>query len=126
MDEISRAVEQLLGRASGPMHIRLLIQPVVAITIAIRAGLRDARENKSPPLWEWVKNTAQWRALAYLIWIEIGQLLVVAFAMDCLYQLFFLKSFYLLQAIIVIFVLAVIPYFLFRGMATLLRRRFCE
>lgn len=43
----SRAIEQLLGRASGPLHLRLVIQPIMATILAIRAGLRDAREGQS-------------------------------------------------------------------------------
>lgn len=43
--EVHCAIEQLLGRASGPLHIRLLIQPAIALVFAIHTGFRDAREN---------------------------------------------------------------------------------
>ena len=33
------------------MHLRLIGQPLVACILAVRAGLRDARENKAPYFW---------------------------------------------------------------------------
>ena len=44
VEMLSRAVEQLIGRASGPLHFRLFIMPIVVTVLGIRAGLRDARE----------------------------------------------------------------------------------
>jgi hypothetical protein len=42
MGEIfKRLWENLIGRSAGPLNFRLLIQPTVAILIAIRAGLND-------------------------------------------------------------------------------------
>lgn len=126
IEEFSRAIEQLLGRAGGPLHIRLLIQPAIAITIAIRAGLQDARENKPPFLWYFVKNTAERKKLIRAAWKDIGRLLVVAFIIDSLYQLFVLKTFYLFQALIVTCVLALLPYVILRGIITRLQRRFSQ
>jgi hypothetical protein len=41
MDEILKRVwDNLIGRTSGPMNFRLILQPAVAIVIAIRAGLK--------------------------------------------------------------------------------------
>lgn len=124
LDELHRAVEQLLGRAGGPTHIRLIIQPILATIFAIRAGLRDARKHKPPFLREFMRNKAQRRELMKTVWKDIGVLLITAFSIDSLYQLFVFKTFYLLQAIIVTLVLALLPYVIFRGLITRLRRRF--
>ncbi len=43
--------EHLLQRVGGPLHIRLLIMPLVVTYLAIRAGMRDAREGH--PLFDW-------------------------------------------------------------------------
>jgi hypothetical protein len=40
--------ENLIGRSEGPMTFRLILQPAMAVFLAIRAGLRDAREGKPP------------------------------------------------------------------------------
>lgn len=124
VNEVNRAVGQLLGRASGPLHIRLWIQPAMAIAFAIHTGLRDAREHKPAFLWEVISNPTQRRALLYTAWKDIGMLIIIAFLVDLIYQLIMLNSFYLLQALIVTFVLAVLPYIIFRGIATRLASRF--
>jgi hypothetical protein len=43
--------QNIIGRASGPMWPRLLLQPAVATFFAIRAGLRDAKEGETPYGW---------------------------------------------------------------------------
>jgi hypothetical protein len=124
MDELERAIQQLLGRASGPMHIRLFIQPVVAIVLAIRAGLRDARENRPAYLWDFFMNPAERRRLIDSGWKDIGRVMIAAFVIDALYQLIVFRSFYPLQALICAFVLALLPYILLRGPVTRLSRGF--
>lgn len=93
MDNFNQAIEQLLGRAGGPMHIRLLIQPIIAIILAIRAGLRDARENTAPFLLEFVKNKAQRKVLINTALQDIRKLMIMAFLFDSIYQLLFLRNF---------------------------------
>jgi len=121
MDAVTRAIEQLLGRASGPLHLRLFIQPVIAIFFAIRTGLKDSRENNPPFLWDFTTHSSRRRDLTYSVWKDVGKLLLTAFLIDAIYQLVVLNSFYLLQALIVTFVLALLPYLIFRGIVTRLR-----
>jgi hypothetical protein len=40
LERISRGVDELLGRASGPLPFRLFITPTVITIAAIRADLR--------------------------------------------------------------------------------------
>lgn len=124
MDNFNQAIVQLLGRAGGPMHIRLLIQPIIAIILAIRTGLRDARENTAPFLLEFVKNKAQRKVLINTALQDISKLMIMAFLFDSIYQLLVLKEFHLLQALIVTFVLAILPYVILRGLVTRLYRRY--
>jgi len=46
-----RGWEDFVHRSTGPMKFRFLIQPAVAILLAIRAGLKDAREGRPTLLW---------------------------------------------------------------------------
>ena len=47
MDEaLSRAWNQLLSRPTGAFQFRFVLQPLVAVIIAIRAGMKDAREHR--------------------------------------------------------------------------------
>jgi hypothetical protein len=112
---LSRAVGELLGRSSGPFHARLVIQPIVASLLAIRAGMRDARAGRPPFLWTILRNP---QARKYLIesgWKDIGKIFTVAIVLDTVYQLIVLRGFYVVQALIVAIVVALLPYVLLRG-----------
>ena len=41
-------LEHLVARLTGPMHFRLILQPLVAIALGIRDGLKDARAGRPP------------------------------------------------------------------------------
>ena len=115
LDALKRAVDELLGRASGPMHLRLIMQPLMATFFAVRAGLRDARQGQSPFLSTYVKDPEQRRRLTVSAWKDIGKLLVMAVLLDTVYQIIAMHTFRVLQTLIVAFVLAILPYVLVRG-----------
>ncbi len=121
-DILSRGGEQLLGRASGPFHLRLFLTPIVATVFAIRAGLKDAREGQPAFLLEFFTNPAERRRLADSGWRDIGKMIVAAFVVDTIYQVAILQAFYIVQALILIAVIAVIPYCLIRGIANRVMR----
>ncbi len=122
MDAISeilnRAIEQLLGRASGPLHLRLVIQPIVATILAVRAGLRDSREGKPAFFWTILTSPEERQILLRSGWKDIGKLCIVAAVLDTLYQLIVFREFLVVQTLIVVVVVAVIPYTLLRGAVT--------
>jgi len=119
---ISRGVEELLGRASGPLHFRLVIQPTIAIILAIRAGLRDAREGQPAFFWAVLIDPAERRRLLRSGWKDVGKIFVIALVLDTVYQLIVLRTFYVVQALIVAVALAIVPYVVFRGPVTRLTR----
>ena len=52
MDELlAQAWENMAGRVGGPMSFRLVVQPLVASNLSVRAGMRDARPGR--PLYTW-------------------------------------------------------------------------
>jgi hypothetical protein len=121
-DDISLAIEELLGRASGPLHLRLIIQPIVASILAIKAGLRDARAGNPPFLWAFFHEQEERRRLIRSGWEHIGKLFTIAFLFDTAYQIFVLHGFHILQSLIVATVVAVVPYITLRGIVTRLAR----
>jgi hypothetical protein len=46
LEMLNRHIEQLLGRAIGPLDFRLMVMPTVVTLLAIRAGLRDVHEGQ--------------------------------------------------------------------------------
>ena len=77
-ETIARGLENLLGRLGGPMSFRLLMQPAVAIFFAVRAGIRDARENKPTFLGCALSNPRSWSPRMRLSWKDVGAVFIVA------------------------------------------------
>ena len=120
----ARVWEMLIGRVDGPFTLRLLIQPTVAAIFAIRAGWRDARENRPPYLLSLFTNLATRHDLLRQGWADVGKVFVVAVILDLVYEAIVYRWVYPGQALIVAAVLAFIPYLLIRGPATRIARRF--
>ena len=114
---VSRAVTELLGRSSGPLHFRLVMQPIVSIILAVRAGLRDAREGRPAFLWTILTDKSSRQEFLRSGWKDISKIFLIAMVLDTIYQAIALHRFSLIQALIVAIVVAVIPYALVRGPA---------
>jgi hypothetical protein len=123
LELIRRGVDELLGRASGPLHLRLFIMPTVVTVLAIRAGLRHAREGRPPFLIALLANPIERPYLIRSALRDVGRVFVIAIVLDTIYQLWVLKAFHVGQSLIVAFVCAIVPYIVVRGPAGLLARR---
>ncbi|MBP2648994.1 MAG: hypothetical protein H6Q77_2618 [Gemmatimonadetes bacterium] len=111
-----RSFEELLGRVHGPLHFRLAIMPIVAASVAIRAGLRDVREGRRSFILAVVTARGEERQRLRRSWRrDLGRVLIVGFLIDTVYQIVMFRAFYPGQALIVTLVLAVLPYLLFRS-----------
>jgi hypothetical protein len=118
MNAVSQAIEELLGRASGPMHLRLVMQPLMAAILAIKAGKRDAKAGAPPYLWSIFTSPEERAILLRSGWKDFSKAFVIAFVIDTVYQLVALKSFHPLQGVIVAIALCAVPYLLLRGPAS--------
>jgi hypothetical protein len=118
MDSILiRVGTQLIGRVSGPMKFRLVLQPCMAAFFAIRAGLADAKAGRPPWFWELVSNPPERAGMVKEAWKRIGKVFILAVVLDVVYQLIVLHFVYPGEALIVAFLLAIVPYVLLRGPA---------
>jgi hypothetical protein len=115
-------VEHLLGRASGPLHFRLFIMPLVVTLLAIRAHLRDVREGRLTVLWAFFRDPTERRRLLRSGLRDFGKVFIVACVLDTTYQILVLRSFYLGEVLVVAVVCAIVPYFLIRGPVTRIAR----
>ncbi len=96
--------------------------PLVATFLAVRAGLKDAREGQPAFLWAIVTSPAERRRLFRSVAKDVGRIFIVAVVMDTTYQLLVLRAFYPVQVLIVAVACALVPYFLIRGPVTRLTR----
>lgn len=122
-DSFARIWDMLIGRIDGPLTFRLIFQPTVAAILASRAGLKDAREGRTPYLWSVFTNRAHRRDLLREGWKDIGKVFIIAVVLDVIYALIVHRWIFPGQALLVGIVLAIVPYLLIRGPVTRIMRR---
>ena len=103
------------ARFDGPLHFRLIMQPSMAILLAVRDGTRDAREGRSGYLWALLSDPAQRRYLLADGWKGVSRVVILAWVLDVIYQLIEWHGLKPFEALLTAVVLAVVPYVLLRG-----------
>ena len=103
------------------MKFRLVLQPTMAALFEIRSGLNDARSGKPPYFWSLATDPTQRADLMKDGWKTVSKLLILAPALDIVYQFMELRFVYPGVA----FLFAIVPYLLLRGLVTrLMSKRF--
>jgi hypothetical protein len=121
-ETLARGWENLVGRWGGPMSFRFLIQPAVAILFAIRAGLKDARQDKPPFLWTVLSDPGFRQGRLRQVWKDVGTVFIVALVLDSIYQVIVHGGIFTLELLITATVLALVPYVVSRGLVTRIAR----
>ena len=117
-DWLNRLAELLLGRVEGPLHLRFLLQPIMAVLLAIRDGRLDANTGRTPYFWSLFTEPGQrWERLR-AGWRSVSRVFLLAIALDFLYQFLVLPRLYPMHALIVAIALAITPYLFLRGLVT--------
>ena len=114
-DVLTRIAGDLAARVSGPMKFRLVLQPVMAATFAVLRGLRDAKEGKPPYFWALFTIPESRHDMLMDGWKSVGRVFLLAVVMDVIYQFIALKKLFPFEAVLVAFILAIVPYLLIRG-----------
>lgn len=122
-ETVSRILTGLLDRIGGPMTFRIILQPIMAGLLALRAGLKDAREGRPPYFWSVLTDEANRGALIREGWKSISRVFLLAIVMDVIYQWIVRRWIYPGETVIVAIALAVVPYILLRGPVNRLVRR---
>jgi len=121
---LMRGVEQLIARADGPLHFRLVVMPLVVTFLALRAHRRDVREGRPTRLGAFFTDPTARTRLFRSALKDIGRVFLMAIAMDTAYQLWVYRWVYPVQLLIVAVACAIVPYVLVRGPIMRLARRF--
>lgn len=122
MGHWERVVANLFARLDGPLHFRFIIQPLVAATIAIIDGVRDAKAGKPAYLWTVIFVPKDRKELLQRGWKRIGKIFLLAVTLDVIYQLIVHHWIYPGETVIVAVVLAIVPYILLCGPANRVAR----
>ena len=128
MDEVLKRVwDNLIARFVGPLSFRLIVQPAVASILAIRAGRADAREGRPAFFWTALTDARSRRRLLEEGWKDVRTVFILAAVLDSIYQLIVHHGVHVLELLIVVTVLALVPYVLIRGPVNrIVRRRLIE
>lgn len=122
-DMLLRMLLNVTDRIGGPMTFRIILQPLMASILAIRAGLKDAKEGQPPYLWTILTDAGQRGDLIRHGWKSVARVFFLAIIMDVIYQLIVLRWVYPLELLLIAVLLAVVPYLLLRGPVNRLVRR---
>jgi hypothetical protein len=118
-----RVADNLMTRLSaGPLHFRLFLQPAMALYFGIRDGLKDAHEGKPAYFWSLFTGSQNRAELLGEGLKAVGRVMALAIVMEVIYQLIVFHTFYPGEAIIVVLILAFLPYLLVRGPANRIAR----
>ena len=123
-DMLIRALMNIADRVGGPMTFRIILQPLMATLLAVRAGMKDAQTGRPPYFWTILTDSSQRGDLLREGWKSVARVFVLAIVMDVIYQLIVERWVYPLELILVAILLAVVPYILLRGPVNRLVRRF--
>lgn len=119
MQEIlNRIAENMIDRISGPMHLRILLQPMMATVFAVIAGLKDARTGKPPYFWSLFTDASHRREMVRDGWKSVGNVFVIAMLLDVVYQVVVQRFVYPGEVVVVAVLLAIVPYLVVRGLVT--------
>lgn len=119
-----RFVRNLLGRFDGPLHFRLIVQPMMAAIFGIYGGIKDGRAGRPAYLWSMFLSSHHRKELLREAWKRVGRVFIFAVVLDVGYQLYEQGTLYPGETLVVAFVLAIVPYFIVRGPANRIGRLF--
>ena len=122
-ETLTRFWDQLIAQPSGPLAFRFILQPVMATFLATRDGLKDARTGRPPFARTVLSDPSQRGAYLREGLKRLSRVIAFALVMDVIYQVMVLHRFYLGEALVTVFVLAVLPYLLIRGPVDRIARR---
>ena len=115
VDLLSQTWQEITARPDGPLAMRFYLQPLMATLLAVRDGVKDAREARPAYLWAVLSTPEHRRELLRSGWRSIGKVFLIALVLDVVYQLLVLRGLRPLEGLIVAVTLAIVPYALVRG-----------
>lgn len=122
-DLLSRVWTDLLARPSGPFSFRFVLQPLMALLLATRDGIKDAQTGRSPYFWTVLHEPELRRARLVEGLKATGRIIALGVLIDGVYQFKAFGTFYPGEALIIALLLGFAPYLLIRGPVDRLARR---
>ncbi len=122
-DLVTRMWADLLARPDGPFGLRLVVQPMIAVLLAVRDGIKDAKTGRSPYFWRVMHDPQQRAARVREALRATAMVGGLALALDVIYQLDVRGWVYPGEALGIALLLALFPYSARRGPVDRIARR---
>jgi len=116
VDASRRFWHDLVERPDEPMRFRFILQPLMAAIAAIHDGREDARAGRSPYFMTVLRNPQERVGRLREGLNATARIILLGLAMDVIYQLLVLKTFYPNEALVVALLLGFVPYLIIRGL----------
>lgn len=116
-------LQDFVARLTGPGQFRFVLQPLMAIILGVRSGVKDARAGLPPFLWALLFR-ADYRKRMWRDALEtVRDLIVVAILLDIAAQALIFREIRPGAALIIGPPLILLPYALARGLSNRIARR---
>lgn len=122
-ETLARGWHNILDRPGKMFALRFVLQPAVSGILAIRDGIRDARAANPPFLLALLIDSTRRRLLAKEALDTVATVMLMAIALDVIYQLVSFKTLYPVESVIIGLLLGLVPYVLVRGPAARIAKR---
>jgi len=99
------------------MHVRFIVQPIMAAILGIRAGIHDARQETRPFIWSLCTRPEGRKQRLNQALRHLAIPLIVAIVLDGIVQYLLFQRIRVLGAVVLGTILMGLPYSLARGLA---------
>lgn len=122
LDIFQRFWTDLVARTDGPMTFRFFLQPTMAFIAALHDGIKDAKAGRAPYFQRLIHGDSAARKIAFREgFTAVTRVLLLGAGMDAIYQYKMYSQgqqyfpFYPTEALVIVLLLAFVPYLLLRG-----------
>ena len=115
-------LEELPQRFTGTGRLRFVLQPLTAIVLGIRGGLRDAKAGNPPYIFGLLLDAERRKEFLRSGVAAIGNLLALGIILDIVFQIVLYHSVHPAAALLVGPILIGIPYAVSRALTTRVRQ----
>ena len=85
-DMLAEIGTNLVDRVTGPMHFRVILQPLMATIFAFLDGRKDAKAGNPPYFWSLATDSSRRKEMLESGWKSVGKIFILALVLDAIYQ----------------------------------------
>ena len=112
--------EGIIIRLVGPMSLRLVIQPAIALLLGIRDGRMDAKEGEPPFIVGLITNSRDRKAKLVSLFKSLSKAIIIAVILEVIVQYLLFGQVHAIGVILYASFFLIVPYSLARGVTNVI------